>query len=73
MQFRPHQIKYFIETMAKLERYFAYKYEVEKHLVGFVLRGQSVHVMISGKLTESLTPMQFSKLKIDEQTLTIIK
>lgn len=73
MKFTTSNIENMISVMTKTERYFAYKYQVEKENVALIIKGKAIHVLIDGKVKESITPKHLLVLGIDEQNLSVKK
>ena len=66
MKFTLSNIENFKSNVDKIERYFAYKYEVSKDEVALIIKGKNIHVLIDGKLMESIRPDQLLSFGIDE-------
>jgi hypothetical protein len=73
MKFTPKDSIELEIMLNKLGRYFAYKYEVEKSVVAFVMKGKGIYVMVGGQLKESIIPRELINLRIYEEAGVIKK
>jgi hypothetical protein len=73
MKFTEPGIKAMEIMLDKMQRYYAFAYEVPKESVAFVIKGQNIHVMIDGRMKESIIPKYLSYLGIHEETGEIIR
>ncbi len=68
MRFTKTNIAGLISQLEKLERYYAYKYEVAKADVAIIVNCGHLHILISGKAKEKIHPSTIESLFIDEKT-----
>ena len=68
MKFTPAGIEQLDRMLNKMERYFAFKYEVSKESIAFVIKGRGIHVLVNGKMKESIMPQGLEGLGIREET-----
>lgn len=68
MRFNTQEIEYLNNGYEKLERLFAYKYEVAKSDVALILRNAALHILIDGRLKETITFRQLARFAIEEKT-----
>lgn len=73
MKFYKTNIDNLVQMLDKMQRYYAYKYEMPKGDIAFVIKGQVINVMVQGKLTESVLPSTLIHLFIDEETGSVKK
>lgn len=68
MQFRKREIEYLKNGYEKLERLFAFKYEVAKSDVALVIRSYAIHVLVNGKFKETISFKQLKNCTIEEKS-----
>lgn len=71
MKFTICNIDNLTKNLEKIERLFAYKYEVSKEAIALIIKGKNIHVLVDGKCIESFRPEQLLTNGIDENTLMI--
>lgn len=72
MKFTPANIENLASCFDKMQRYFAFKYEVKKDKIAFVIKGHGIHVMVDGNMKESLTVQALRNLAINDETGELI-
>lgn len=73
MKFSPNNIQNLASSFDKMQRYFAFKYEVKKEHIAFVIKGHGIHVMVNGNMKESLTVQALRNLAINDETGELTK
>jgi len=73
MKFTPTNIENLAIVLDKMQRFFAYKYEISKEEVAFVIKGHSINIMIEGKLRETIIPKCLDNFYMKETTGEIVK
>lgn len=73
MKFTICNIDNLTANIEKIERYYAFKYEAPKQSIALIIRGKIIHILVYGKIKESITPDQLLLIGIDEDKLEIIK
>lgn len=73
MYFTKQNIENLASSLDKMQRFFAYKYEVPKADIAFIIKGQAINVLVDGKLKETLIPATLAICGVDEETSTITK
>lgn len=66
MKISDKQTENFSDVIAKLDRYFAYKYKVMTKEVTLMTMNKRLHVLISGKLKESVHLKEIKEFRINE-------
>jgi hypothetical protein len=67
MKFREPSVHIFAAIIEKIERYYAYKYQVPKSDVSLLIKNKIIHILISGKVKESILPALLLTLAIREE------
>ena len=73
MKFSKQNIENLAGCLTKMERFFAFKYEIPRSDVGFVIKGNSINVMIEGKLRETIIPKGLEHCSLNEETGLVTK
>jgi hypothetical protein len=73
MKFTKPNVENLASCLDKMQRFFAYKYEVPKADIAFVIKGHTLNVMVDGKLKETILPSGLLICAIDEETGQIKK
>jgi len=73
MKFYLTNIQNLASCLDKMQRFFAYKYEVPKADIAFVIKGHTINIMVDGKLKETILPSGLLICGIDEETGQIKK
>lgn len=73
MRFTKSNIERLTESLTKIERFFAYKYLVERAEIGIVVRSGVIHIMVEGKLKEKFLPQSLEGCEINESLLEVTK
>jgi hypothetical protein len=60
-------------NISKIERLYAYKYECPKDSIALIIKGKNIHVLVDGKVQESIRPEQLLLVGLNEETLEIQK
>lgn len=71
MRFTKSNIERLTESLTKMERFYSYKFEVEKSDIAFIIKGCKIYVLINGQLKEALTVKALENNVIDETELVI--
>ena len=68
MRFRRREIEYLKNGYKKLERLYAFKYEVAKSYVALVIRNYAIHVLVNARLKDTISFKQLKVCTIEEKT-----
>lgn len=71
MKFTKSNIERLTESLTKMQRFYAYKFESNKEDVAFIIKGCKIYVLIDGPLKEALTVKALENNVIDETELVI--
>lgn len=68
MKITMNQVSETKDTLSKIQRAYAYKYEVSTHLVSIMWHNKILHVLINGKLKERVSENVIGLISINEST-----
>lgn len=68
MKFTKPGIEHLEQMVEKIERYYAYKYDVPKEMIVLLIKGRTINVLVDGIMKESTVPKSLAVLGICEKT-----